>query len=74
MADHSQNTGALETGAAMDYSEHNKTYSRFLMMAKWGTIFCVALMASMAFGFFIGGAFSGTMLFLAILALAYFMA
>ncbi len=74
MADHTQNTDALEVGASMDYSEHNKTYARFLLLAKWGTIFCIALMASMAFGFFIAGAFSGTLLFFAILLLAYFMA
>ncbi len=74
MADHSHDTGALEVGASMDYSEHNKTYARFLTMAKWGTIVCVALMASMAFGFFVAGAFSGTLLFIAILVLAYFMA
>jgi hypothetical protein len=31
-------------------------------------------MASMAFGFFVAGAFSGTLLFVAIHVLAYFMA
>lgn len=71
MADHSQNTGPLEVGAAMDYSEHDKTYGRFLGLAKWGTVACVALMASMAFGFFVGGFFSGALLFVLILGAAY---
>ena len=71
MAEHSHNTGPLEVGAAMDYSEHDKTYHRFLGLAKWGTVACVALMAAMAFGFFAGGFFSGTLLFVLILGAAY---
>ncbi len=71
MADHSQNTGPLEVGAAMDYSEHDKTYHRFLGLAKWGTVAMVALMAAMAFGFFVGGFASGVLLFALILGAAY---
>lgn len=71
MADHSLNSGPVEIGAAMDYPEHEKTYARFLGMAKWGTVACVALMAAMAFGFFVGGFVSGVILFVLILALGY---
>lgn len=71
MADHSSETGPLEVGASMDYAEHDKTYHRFIGLAKWGTIFCVGLMAAMAFGFFVGGFFSGALLFVLILAAGY---
>ena len=71
MADHSTDTGPLEIGAKMDYSEHNQTYGRFISLAKWGTITCIALMAAMAFGFFAGGFFSGALLFVLILAAGY---
>ena len=36
------------SGSAMDYSEHERTYTMFLGLVKWGTIFVVALMAGMA--------------------------
>jgi hypothetical protein len=71
MADHSKSSGPLEVGANMDYSEHDKTYHRFLALAKWGVVACVGLMAAMAFGFFVGGLFSGTLLFALILGVAY---
>ena len=62
MADHSP-TGPVETGAPMDYAEHDQTYSLFLALAKYGTLFCVALLAAMAFGFFTSaGFFSATIL------------
>jgi hypothetical protein len=68
MADHSP-TGPVQTGAQMDYPEHEKTYSVFLALAKYGTLFCVALMAAMAFGFFTSaGFFSAVILFILICA------
>lgn len=33
---------------AMDYAEHERTYKLFISLAKWGTIFCVALLIFMA--------------------------
>jgi len=64
MADHST-TGAVELGAKMDYPEHEKTYSMFITLAKYGTLVCVALMIAMAFGFFTSaGFFSATVLFI----------
>jgi hypothetical protein len=67
MADQSK-SGPLETGAPMDYKQADQTYSWFLAGTKYGVIFCVALMAAMAFGFFVGGWFSGTVLFIILCA------
>ncbi|HEY5817813.1 MAG TPA: aa3-type cytochrome c oxidase subunit IV [Mesorhizobium sp.] len=72
MADHSP-SGPVETGAAMDYAEHEKTYNLFLGMAKYVSLFCVALLVSMAFGFFTtAGFFSSVVLFLIICAVGSF--
>ncbi|MCU0830382.1 MAG: aa3-type cytochrome c oxidase subunit IV [Rhizobiaceae bacterium] len=68
MADHKP-AGPLETGAPMDYSEHERTYSAFLAMTKYGVIVCTALMVAMAFGFFVGGWFSGLIVFIAVTAM-----
>ncbi|MCX7303079.1 MAG: aa3-type cytochrome c oxidase subunit IV [Hyphomicrobiales bacterium] len=51
MADHSP-TGPVETGALMDYPEHERTYAGFLALAKYGALFCAALLIAMAFFFF----------------------
>jgi hypothetical protein len=68
MAEHTP-SGPVETGAAMDYSEHDKTYHTFLAMAKYGSLFCVALLVAMAFGFYTtAGFFSSVILFLIICA------
>jgi hypothetical protein len=67
MADNSK-SGPLETGAPMDYKQADQTYNWFLSGTKYGVIFCVALMAAMAFGFFVGGWFSGTLLFIVLFA------
>ena len=71
MADHTP-TGPVELGAKMDYAEHDRTYSGFLMLAKYGSLFCGALLLAMAFGFFAGGFFSATILFVLILAVGGF--
>jgi len=63
MADHSS-TGPVELGGKMDYPEHEKTYSLFIGLIKYGTLAVGALMVAMAFGFFLGGGFiSSTVLF-----------
>ncbi len=73
MADHAP-TGPVEMGAKMDYAEHEKTYSMFLTLAKFGTLACVALMIAMAFGFFTSaGFFSATILFILINAVGVFL-
>ena len=66
-------SGPLETGAAMDYSEHRATYNRFLMLAKYGTLAVVALLVAMAFGFFTNAGFiSAAILFVLILGVGSF--
>jgi hypothetical protein len=71
MADHSP-TGPVELGAKMDYAEHDRTYAGFLALAKYGSLFCGALLIAMAFGFFAAGFFSATILFILILAVGAF--
>ena len=69
MADHSP-TGPVETGARMDYPEHEKTYKTFVALAKYTSLVCLALLAAMAFGFFTNaGFFSSTILFVAIVGI-----
>ena len=48
-----------DTSPAMDYEEHDKTFSLFLALTKWGTVATVALLIAMAFGLFAGGGFFG---------------
>lgn len=67
-------SGPVETGAEMDYAEHERTYAMFLSMSKWLVILCVALLVGMAFGFFAGGGlFGGTVVFVVLTILAYFL-
>ena len=69
MADHPP-TGPVETGAQMDYPEHEKTYKTFISLAKYTSLVCLALLAAMAFGFFTNaGFFSSTILFVAIVGI-----
>ena len=72
MADHSP-TGPVETGAQMDYHEHEKTYARFIALAKYGSLVCAAILLAMAFGFFTSaGFFSSTVLFILVCAVGWF--
>ena len=71
MAEH-HTTAPAELGAPMDYSEHEKTYAGFTSLVKWGTVSLVALMIAMAFGFFAGGFFSATVLFILVCIAAWF--
>jgi uncharacterized membrane protein YjjP (DUF1212 family) len=74
MADHTP-SGPAETGAEMDYDEHQRTYGMFLSLSKWLVIFCIALMIAMAFGFFAGGGLLGGIIaFVALMILSYFIA
>ncbi|MAW88382.1 MAG: aa3-type cytochrome c oxidase subunit IV [Phyllobacteriaceae bacterium] len=73
MADNTP-TGPVEMGAEMDYAEHEKTYSLFLGLAKYGTIACVALLAAMAFGFFTTAGFiSSVILYVIVFALGVYL-
>lgn len=72
MADHAPG-GPVELGAEMDYAEHDRTYNGFLALAKYGSLFCIALLIAMAFSFFTpAGWFSGLVLFFLILAVGAF--
>lgn len=73
MADHSP-SGPVETGAAMDYAEHEKTYNGFLVLAKYVTLFCIALLVAMAFGFFTSAGFiSSAILLVLVFAVGAFL-
>jgi hypothetical protein len=61
------NSGPIETGAEMDYREHEKTYGLFLAGAKWGTMATVVLLIAMAVGFLSGGGFLGGLIVFIIL-------
>ena len=57
MSEH--HTGPVETGAPMDYREHERTYEGFLSVAKFGTAACVALLLALAAGFCTAGGWVG---------------
>ncbi len=62
--------GPAETGAEMDYAEHERTYSLFLAISKYSALIIAATLIAMAFGFFTpAGLISSTILFLLICAL-----
>ncbi|MEP2981133.1 MAG: aa3-type cytochrome c oxidase subunit IV [Lentilitoribacter sp.] len=68
-----QETGPVELGAEMDYSEHDKTYNVFMVGTKYGTLICVALLIAMAIGFFTsGGLLSGFISFFVLLIIGRF--
>ena len=73
MSDHPP-SGPVELGAEMDYAEHQKTYSLFLGLAKYGSLGTAALLVAMAFGFFTAAGFiSSTILFLLICAVGAYL-
>lgn len=72
MAEH-HTTAPAELGAPMDYAEHEKTYAGFASLVKWATVVLVALIIAMAFGFFAGGFFSATVLFVLVCVVAWFL-
>lgn len=65
MAEH--HTGPVETGAPMDYAEHEKTYKFFLNATKYGTLFCVTLLIAMAAAFFTSAGFFSAIFLLIVL-------
>ncbi|MBW8639227.1 aa3-type cytochrome c oxidase subunit IV [Hoeflea sp. WL0058] len=52
-----ESTGPVETGADMDYAEHQKTYEGFLSVSKYGTMAIIAILLGMAIGFFTSAGF-----------------
>lgn len=73
MADNTP-TGPVELGAQMDYAEHEGTYKLFISLAKYCTLVCVAIIISMAFGFFApAGFFASLVLFILIVAVGVYL-
>ncbi|WP_312808899.1 aa3-type cytochrome c oxidase subunit IV [Agrobacterium cavarae] len=70
MSEH--HSGPVEVGAKMDLAEHQKTYNRFLLASKYGTMLVCMLMIAMAVGFFTTGGFFGGLLVFIILSAAGF--
>jgi hypothetical protein len=68
MDDH--HAGPVETGATMDYVEHEKTYELFLAGAKWGTMSIIVLMIAMAAGFYGGAGLLGSLIVFIVLNIA----
>jgi len=68
MDDH--HSGPVETGASMDYAEHEKTYDMFIAGAKWGTMVLAMLLIAMAAGFFGGVGFIGSLVLFVVLIVA----
>lgn len=62
----------VELGAEMDYPQHERTYSLFLAIAKYGALHIVALLIAMAVGFFTSaGFFTAFVLFIILSAIGY---
>ncbi len=66
MSEH--HTGPLETGAPMNYEEHEKTYDQFIAGTKYGTAVMVALLVGMAAGFFTTAGFFGGLVVFVVLS------
>ncbi|MCA1405970.1 aa3-type cytochrome c oxidase subunit IV [Ensifer sp. IC3342] len=71
MAEH--HSGPVETGAPMDYSEHEKTYNLFLNATKFGTLFCATMLIAMAAAFFTTMGFFSSLVLLIILNVVGFL-
>jgi hypothetical protein len=67
MAEH--HTGPAETGAPMDYREHEKTYNMFVAGAKYGSALIGVLLIAMAAGFFGHAGLLGGILIFIVLSL-----
>ncbi|MFS8144906.1 aa3-type cytochrome c oxidase subunit IV [Rhizobium sp. BR 249] len=72
MAEH--HTGPVETGAPMDYKEHEQTYNMFIAGTKYGSMLLVVLLLAMTAGFFGGaGLLGGLFVFIILLAAGIFL-
>jgi hypothetical protein len=72
MAEH--HTGPAETGAPMDYREHEKTYDMFVAGAKYGSALIGVLLIAMAAGFFgHAGLLGGILIFIVLSVFGIFL-
>lgn len=68
-----ETTSRVELGSEMDYPEHEKTYQRFLMLARYGAMHIIALLIAMAIGFFTTAGFvTSVIVFILLSALGYY--
>ena len=68
-----ENSGPVETGAEMDYAEHEKTYNMFLALTKYGTLACIAIVIGMAVGFFTtAGVITASLITIIVCAIGYY--
>lgn len=59
--------------AEMDYPEHQRTYSRFLALTKWGSAVIIAILVGMLVGLIMGaGVIASVASFAIVLAVAWF--
>ncbi len=65
MAEHK--SGPVETGASMDYPEHDKTYTGFVNGTKYASLAIAALLIAMAAGFFTAAGFISSFILFVIL-------
>ena len=71
MSEH--HSGPVELGAEMDYAEHERTYSGFTNVAKYGTMLIAVLLISMAALFFTKAGFIfSVLLFIILGAIGFF--
>ena len=62
----------INNPAEMDYSEHQRTYSRFLTITKWGSATILAILVGMLVGLIAGaGVIASVFSFLIVLAIAW---
>lgn len=67
------NSGGDAPAKANDYAEHERTYDLFLWISRWTIAGCVALLLAMMVGFYGGGGlFGGAIVFLVLMAIAFF--
>ncbi len=76
MAKAAKRTAKKDTAPAnaMDYPEHEKTYDLFLWLSKWTVVGCIGLLIAMMIGFFAGGGlFGGTIVFIVLMIISFFL-
>ncbi|UIJ72776.1 aa3-type cytochrome c oxidase subunit IV [Aurantimonas sp. HBX-1] len=62
----------INNPAEMDYPEHERTYSRFLAMTKWGSATILAILVGMLVGLIAGaGVIASVFSFLIVMAIAW---
>ena len=58
---------------AMNYRQHDDTYELFLWLSRWTIVANIALLLAMAVGFYAGGGlFGGTLAFVIMMIIAFF--